>query len=46
MVMLALSVTVCEIITFNLPKWLDSNLLPSKSKSKVIRYNIAEYVVG
>ena len=39
-VMFGLSVIVCEILVFNLPKWSQSVTV------KVMSYNVAEYVIG
>ena len=41
-----LSVTVCEIITSNIPKLSPFESLALKMKVKVMGYNVAEYVVG
>ena len=46
MVTIAVSVTVCKIITFILPKWLNSNLCTTHKYVKVISYDVADYDDG
>ena len=45
-VIFALSVTFCEIITFNLPKCSQFKSLTFKKQVMVMSCNVAEYVVG
>ena len=45
-VIFAVSVTVCDITTFNLPKWSQFESQTFKKWVKVMSYNVADYVVG
>ena len=46
MVKFALSVTICQITTFNLSRMVSIKSLTFKMYVKVMSYNLAEYVVG
>ena len=41
----AISITLCEIFTFELPKWFRLEYSTFKEYVKVMRYNVTKYVV-
>ena len=46
MVILAMPVTVCETITFNLSEWTVFESMTFKKWVNIMSYNVAEYVNG